>query len=80
VPANSQAAKAGLLPTKRGFAGNIILGDIITSVDNKPVSIIFLFAAFFFLYLRAYISFKDSKYLSKLVIVGSCEALPILEE
>jgi S1-C subfamily serine protease len=48
VPANSQAAKAGLLPTKRGFAGNIILGDIITSVDNKPVSIIFLFAAFFF--------------------------------
>ncbi|KAF3338210.1 protease Do-like 8 [Carex littledalei] len=37
VPANSQGAKAGLVPTKRGFAGNIILGDIITSMDNKPI-------------------------------------------
>ncbi|KAJ1700180.1 hypothetical protein LUZ63_008692 [Rhynchospora breviuscula] len=37
VPPNSQAAKAGLLPTRRGFAGNIVLGDIITSVDNKPI-------------------------------------------
>ncbi|XP_047310467.1 protease Do-like 8, chloroplastic isoform X2 [Impatiens glandulifera] len=34
VPGNSVA---GLLPTTRGFAGNIILGDIITSVDNKTV-------------------------------------------
>ncbi|KAK1383644.1 Trypsin family protein with PDZ domain [Heracleum sosnowskyi] len=37
VPENSLAAKAGLLPTTRGFAGNIVLGDIITAVDNKPV-------------------------------------------
>ncbi|KAF2299204.1 hypothetical protein GH714_030957 [Hevea brasiliensis] len=37
VPGNSLAAKAGLLPTTRGFAGNIVLGDIIIAVDNKPV-------------------------------------------
>ncbi|CAI9283202.1 unnamed protein product [Lactuca saligna] len=37
VPTNSPAAKIGLLPTTRGFAGNIVLGDIIVSVDNKPV-------------------------------------------
>ncbi|KAK1432860.1 hypothetical protein QVD17_09762 [Tagetes erecta] len=37
VPANSPAAKVGLLPTARGFAGNIVLGDIIVAVDNKPV-------------------------------------------
>ncbi|PQQ10075.1 protease Do-like 8 chloroplastic isoform X2 [Prunus yedoensis var. nudiflora] len=37
VPANSVAAKAGILPTTRGFAGNILLGDIIVAVDNKPV-------------------------------------------
>nr|KYP40795.1 hypothetical protein KK1_037839 [Cajanus cajan] len=37
VPANSVAAKAGLNPTTRGFAGNIVLGDIIVAVDNKPV-------------------------------------------
>ncbi|XP_017438804.1 protease Do-like 8, chloroplastic isoform X3 [Vigna angularis] len=37
VPANSLAAKAGLNPTTRGFAGNIVLGDIIVAVDNKPV-------------------------------------------
>ncbi|GAV58113.1 PDZ_2 domain-containing protein/Trypsin_2 domain-containing protein [Cephalotus follicularis] len=37
IPGNSLAAKAGLLPTTRGFAGNIILGDIIVAVDNKPV-------------------------------------------
>ncbi|KAK4393101.1 Protease Do-like 8, chloroplastic [Sesamum angolense] len=30
------AAKAGLLPTTRGFAGNIVLGDIILAVDDKP--------------------------------------------
>ncbi|RVW82693.1 Protease Do-like 8, chloroplastic [Vitis vinifera] len=38
VPGDSLAAKAGLLPTTRGFAGNIMLGDIIVAVDNKPVS------------------------------------------
>lgn len=32
------AANIGLLPTTRGFAGNIVLGDIIVAVDNKPVS------------------------------------------
>ncbi|TMW86133.1 hypothetical protein EJD97_021907 [Solanum chilense] len=37
VPGNSPAAKAGLLPTTRGFAGNIVLGDIIEAVDDKPV-------------------------------------------
>ncbi|PKA66632.1 Protease Do-like 8, chloroplastic [Apostasia shenzhenica] len=37
VPASSIAAKAGMLPTTRGFAGNIILGDIILAVDAKPV-------------------------------------------
>ncbi|KAK3030851.1 hypothetical protein RJ639_035780 [Escallonia herrerae] len=37
VPGNSLAAKAGFLPTTRGFAGNIVLGDIIVAVDNKPV-------------------------------------------
>ncbi|KAJ3679664.1 hypothetical protein LUZ60_017675 [Juncus effusus] len=37
VPANSLAAKAGIIPTTRGFAGKIILGDIIISVDNKPI-------------------------------------------
>ncbi|PSS30455.1 Protease Do-like [Actinidia chinensis var. chinensis] len=37
VPGNSLAAKAGILPTARGFAGNIVLGDIIVAVDNKPV-------------------------------------------
>ncbi|KAK8935018.1 hypothetical protein KSP39_PZI015132 [Platanthera zijinensis] len=37
VTANSLAAKAGLLPTTRGFAGNILLGDIILAVDGKPV-------------------------------------------
>ncbi|KNA25289.1 hypothetical protein SOVF_007920 [Spinacia oleracea] len=37
VTVNSLAAKAGLRPTTRGFAGKIILGDIIAAVDNKPV-------------------------------------------
>ncbi|KAK7381306.1 hypothetical protein VNO78_33896 [Psophocarpus tetragonolobus] len=37
VPANSPAAKAGLNPTTRGFAGNIVLGDIIVAINNKPV-------------------------------------------
>ncbi|XP_044467525.1 protease Do-like 8, chloroplastic [Mangifera indica] len=37
VPANSLAAKAGILPTTRGFAGNIVLGDIIVAVGNNPV-------------------------------------------
>ena len=38
VPKNSVGAKAGLRPTTRGYAGNIVLGDIITEVDNKPVN------------------------------------------
>ncbi|KAJ8430360.1 hypothetical protein Cgig2_005406 [Carnegiea gigantea] len=37
VPANSLAAKAGLHPTTRGLAGNIVLGDIIAAVNGKPV-------------------------------------------
>ncbi|GAB2216536.1 hypothetical protein Droror1_Dr00024311, partial [Drosera rotundifolia] len=37
VPGNSLAAKARLLPTTRGFTGNIVLGDIILAVDSKPV-------------------------------------------
>ncbi|KAF5197118.1 Protease do-like 8 protein [Thalictrum thalictroides] len=37
VPGNSVAAKAGLRPTTRGFAGKIVLGDIIVAVDKKLV-------------------------------------------
>ncbi|KAL1205416.1 Protease Do-like 8 [Cardamine amara subsp. amara] len=37
VPGNSLAEKAGLHPTSRGFAGNIVLGDIIVAVDDKSV-------------------------------------------
>ncbi|KAJ4823932.1 Protease Do-like 8, chloroplastic [Turnera subulata] len=37
IPGNSVAANVGLLPTTRGFAGSIVLGDIIVAVDNKPV-------------------------------------------
>lgn len=37
VPGNSLAARVGLLPTTRGFAGNIVLGDIIVAVDSKHV-------------------------------------------
>lgn len=37
VPGNSLAAKAGLRPTTRGFAGNIVLGDVIEAVNDKPV-------------------------------------------
>ncbi|KAG6531928.1 hypothetical protein ZIOFF_005764 [Zingiber officinale] len=37
VPGNSIAAQAGLLPTTRGLAGNIVLGDIIVAVNDKPV-------------------------------------------
>ncbi|KAI3941599.1 hypothetical protein MKW92_045304 [Papaver armeniacum] len=37
VPGNSPEAKAGLVSTSRGFAGNIVLGDIIVAVDDKPV-------------------------------------------
>ncbi|KAK6155097.1 hypothetical protein DH2020_009345 [Rehmannia glutinosa] len=37
VPGDSLAAKAGLVPTTRGFAGNILLGDIILAVDDKTV-------------------------------------------
>jgi hypothetical protein len=31
-----------LVPTTRGFAGNIVLGDIIVGVDNKTVSYLLL--------------------------------------
>nr|CBW45783.1 ORW1943Ba0077G13.11 [Oryza rufipogon] len=37
VPGGSAAAKAGLVPTSRGFAGNIVLGDVIVAVDGKPI-------------------------------------------
>ncbi|XP_051118097.1 protease Do-like 8, chloroplastic isoform X2 [Andrographis paniculata] len=37
VPGGTNAAKAGLLPTTRGFAGKIVLGDIILAVNGKPV-------------------------------------------
>ncbi|XP_020243312.1 protease Do-like 8, chloroplastic [Asparagus officinalis] len=37
VAGNSLAAKAGLLPTNRGFAGNIVLGDVIVAIDEKPI-------------------------------------------
>ncbi|KAI6700685.1 hypothetical protein NL676_015009 [Syzygium grande] len=35
APANGPAGKAGLLPTKRDSYGRLILGDIITSVNEK---------------------------------------------
>lgn len=38
VPSVSAAAKAGLLPTRRGLAGNIILGDVIVGVGDSTVS------------------------------------------
>ena len=34
---DSPAAKAGIRPTRRDEAGHLVLGDIITSIDNKPV-------------------------------------------
>lgn len=37
VPSDSRAAKAGLLPTTRGFAGKIVLGDIILAVNDRLV-------------------------------------------
>lgn len=37
VAANSVAAKAGILPTTRSFAGNIVLGDVIVAIDAKPI-------------------------------------------
>lgn len=37
VPSSSQAAKAGILPTTRGFAGKIVLGDIILAVNDRLV-------------------------------------------
>lgn len=37
VPSESAAANSGLIPTKRGFAGKIILGDVIIGVENSPI-------------------------------------------
>lgn len=37
IPSNSVAAQAGLIPTTRGLAGNIVLGDVIVAVNDKPV-------------------------------------------
>ncbi|GLJ22909.1 hypothetical protein SUGI_0432150 [Cryptomeria japonica] len=37
VPGESAAANSGLIPTKRGFAGKIILGDVIIGVENSPI-------------------------------------------
>lgn len=38
VPDRSAAAKAGLVATRRGLAGNIMLGDIIVAVGDTSVS------------------------------------------
>jgi S1-C subfamily serine protease len=38
VPGTSAAAKAGLKPTRRGLAGNIVLGDVIVAVGESLVS------------------------------------------
>ena len=48
VAGNSLAAKAGLLPTTRGFTGNIVLGDVIVAIDGNPVRISFLYTCFLF--------------------------------
>ncbi|KAH9295992.1 hypothetical protein KI387_039580, partial [Taxus chinensis] len=37
VPEKSAAASSGLVPTKRGFAGNIILGDVIVGIGSSPI-------------------------------------------
>ncbi|CAN1195577.1 Protease Do-like 8, chloroplastic [Linum perenne] len=37
IPGDSVASKVGLLGTTRGFAGKIVLGDVIMAVDDKPV-------------------------------------------
>jgi len=33
----SAAEQAGLIPTRRDDAGEVLLGDVITSIDGKPV-------------------------------------------
>jgi S1-C subfamily serine protease len=38
VPDHSNAAEAGLLPTRRTRFGDIVLGDIIVAVDNQKVA------------------------------------------
>ena len=38
VAEKGAGAKAGLIPTRRGLAGNIVLGDIIVGVNGAPVS------------------------------------------
>eukprot|EP00271_Cylindrocystis_brebissonii_P023439 TRINITY_DN9721_c0_g2_i1.p1 TRINITY_DN9721_c0_g2~~TRINITY_DN9721_c0_g2_i1.p1 ORF type:complete len:481 (-),score=55.33 TRINITY_DN9721_c0_g2_i1:410-1852(-) len=37
VPQGSAAARAGLLPTRRGLAGNITLGDVIVALGERQV-------------------------------------------
>ncbi|KAH7288599.1 hypothetical protein KP509_31G033300 [Ceratopteris richardii] len=37
VTENGAGAKAGLNPTRRGLAGNIVLGDVIVGINNAPV-------------------------------------------
>eukprot|EP00252_Welwitschia_mirabilis_P020799 TRINITY_DN5177_c0_g1_i1.p1 TRINITY_DN5177_c0_g1~~TRINITY_DN5177_c0_g1_i1.p1 ORF type:complete len:472 (+),score=86.14 TRINITY_DN5177_c0_g1_i1:170-1585(+) len=37
VPQNSAAAKSGLSSTRRGFAGSIVLGDVIIGLDDHPI-------------------------------------------
>jgi S1-C subfamily serine protease len=36
-PADSAAAKAGMRPTRRTQAGQLVLGDIVVAVEDKPV-------------------------------------------
>lgn len=50
IPSNSVAAQAGLIPTTRGLAGNIVLGDVIVAVNDKPVSVHFRNFRFLSLY------------------------------
>jgi S1-C subfamily serine protease len=38
VVPDSPAAKAGLRPTRRNQEGHIVLGDVITSVNDKPIN------------------------------------------
>lgn len=37
VTPNSAAAKAGLLPTRRGLGGNIVRGDVIVGLNVTPI-------------------------------------------
>ena len=38
VTDGSGAARAGIMPTRRSRSGEIILGDLIVAIDDKPIT------------------------------------------